>query len=187
MKKNRGLIYGIVIGLILILLSLFVIGYRNINLKYPKAVNENYSIGEPVEYDGCEVCVKDYAILNKTEAMDEGYYVEDEEEYKILKCTLEVTNNSDSEKSPELYYLEAESPVWHNGIDLEVIHNANKDGASLCPTLGPKETTTVTIAFVMYQFQFTDLRWEQIEKDYIYIVFSLYPVKKYVVLQDKMF
>jgi len=170
---------------LVLLLGLFIIRFIKINRKYPQAVHEKYHIGETVEYDGCDVCVKDYDILNKEKARDVGYYLEDDADYKILKCTLEVTNHSESEKRPELYYLEAESSVWHNGIDLEVIRNADVATASLCPTLIPGKSATVTIAFVMYKLQFSDSRWEQIDKDNISIVFSLYPVKKYVVLQEK--
>lgn len=185
MEKNRRFIYGIVYGLLILLFVLFIIGYIRINRKYPQAVYEKYNLGETVEYDGCDVSVKEYAILNKAEANESGYYLEEEEDYKILTCTLEVTNHSESEKRPELYYLEVESSVWHNGIDLEVIQNANVATASLCPTLNPGETTTVIVAFVMYKLQFSDSRWEQIDKDNLYMVFSLYPVKKYVVLQEK--
>ncbi|MBQ8558692.1 MAG: DUF5067 domain-containing protein [Tyzzerella sp.] len=185
MKKNRRFIYGVLCGLIILLFALFIIGYTKVNRKYPEAINEKYNIGEMFEYDGCDISVRDYSILNKTEAINSGYYVEDDADYKILKCTLEATNNSDSEKSPELYYIEAESSVWHNGIDLEVIDNANQATDSLRPTLKSGETATVTIAFVMYKFQFSDARWKRIDSDNIYLVFSLYPVKKYVVLQDK--
>lgn len=184
MKKNRRFIYVIVGSFMIFIVGLFIAKYVMVNQKYPEAIFERYNIGEVLEYDGCDVSVKDFVILDKEKAKDLGYYLDDDLDYKILKCTMEVTNNSDIEKSPELYYVEAESSVWHNGVDLEVLHNANEATESLRPTLHSGETTTVTVVFVMYKFQFSNARWKQIDSDNLQLVFSLYPVKKYVVLQE---
>ncbi len=184
MKKSRRFIYVIAGIFLIFIVGVFIIRYVMVNQKYPEAIYEKYNIGDTLVYDGCDVLVKDYAILDKEEASDLGYYLDDDVDYKILKCTMEVTNNSDSEKSPELYYVEAESSVWHNGVDLEVIHNANEATESLRPTLHSGETTTVTVVFVMYKFQFSNARWKRIDSDNLYLIFSLYPTKKYVVLQE---
>ena len=72
MKKNRRFIYVIVGSFMIFIVGLFIAKYVMVNQKYPEAIFERYNIGEVLEYDGCDVSVKDFVILDKEKAKDLG-------------------------------------------------------------------------------------------------------------------
>lgn len=179
MKKGKSFI------VVIILIIIIVVGvkFKNINDKYPKAKEEEYTLGDMVSYRGIELIVKDVKIIENDEILkmnlrESEFYKNDKR--KAIVATVNFKNNSNEVKSIESDYFEAATIDWHNGLNYEIFSVLNGSDKSAYIELKPKEEITLQLPYEMFDFQFKSKIWNNTDELHFKLVLDIYPTKKVV-------
>jgi hypothetical protein len=180
--------YSILIGIIIIILSLiFTIRYININHKYPPPVYKKHNLNEPVKYESLEVKATDFKIMNANEIQELGSVYEeittpDDKNIKCIVAKILIKNSSARKMNLEVYPFTLESLGYSNGIDQGLFNVLNGKDSTMVPDLEPNEELILLLPFTIIEKQFTKPDWDNIVKRKFQLVLSLYPEKKFIVL-----
>ncbi len=168
-----------------------IFGYRiyRINFKYPKADIMTAEMGsEQVMSDGVSMKVLDVRNYFRDEA--EKAFGRDitetigsgDSDYRISVINVELTNTSDQEREIPLYEFTYDSVDYSNGIPQELLPYVTDqyDGYAV---LQPGNCVQETLAYVIFDFQFKEKTWIDIDNKEFVLVRDRYPVKRCWMLQ----
>ncbi len=179
MKKSKLTI----IITVIILIVIMGVKYKDINNQYPQAKEEEYRIGDKVEYRGIEISVENVRLIDNDEInnmdLQESKFYE-EYQRKAIVATVNFINNSNESKSVESDYFEAATLDWHNGLNYEIFNVLNGGEKRPYVELNPKEEITLQLPYEMFDFQFERKTWDNIEDLQFNLVLEIYPLKKFV-------
>ena len=97
-------------------------------------------------------------------------------EGRMLVVTMELDNNTEQTTEVPLYQAMMEYEYYTNAVSLEAFLELNERG-SLHPNLKAGEHMELKLPFVVYENQFSQKEWENIEEDSGNIIMALYPQK----------
>lgn len=181
MKKRK--VFLAVAGILAIL---GIARYKILNARYPDPTVHIAEAGEEISFDNYSFKLKDWKWSDGT-IVDEilpGYEllvysdgkVYPAEKEKIALATVEIGKNADDDSHLDLRSIAFEMGAWHNQWDLELFEALNGDD-SLEINLNAGKKREIILPIIMYDFQFTEKEWENIEKKKVNIVLSCYPDK----------
>lgn len=184
--KIWGKILAAVVGIVVIGCCVFRI--CQVNRMYPEAAVESYQVGQPFQYGNLTLTVEDSMLIGPDRLIQEGYIASDPdleginpEDMRALLITLHVQNLSDRSAGLPLYIFNAESDGWSNGLDMNWAELAS-GGQGIDVMLEPGEEKTVVLAYQLFAVQFQRKDWNRIDQRAFSLVFSIYPVKRMVLL-----
>lgn len=184
---NRKLLIAGIILISILFLVLFLIRYNYLNTKYPEVIIDSSSMNEPVNYFDFSLCAEKYAIINQNEIKEKNIISEQLPsgfETKMVLVTLNIKNTSTQEKTIELYPFVLESNGWRSAFDFEAFNKLNSENVSTSLRLKPGKSQTVILPFTMYNSQFKKDYWAKLQNKEFDLIFSLYPIKKYIKLYN---
>ncbi len=183
--KQRSKNY-IILGLVLILVGVCFMRFRYINNKYPEAPLEKFTLNETFDYEGVQLSVEESRLVNDDELKIVYASIEDpfpDEEKKAIFVKVNFKNNSEETKTIEAYEFDAESVSWHNGLNLELFEEVNKeDDASPVVELKPGEEKELILPYSMIERHFDEETWKALKNRKFYLTLEMYPVKRCVEL-----
>lgn len=181
MKKRKVLLA--VTGILAIL---GIARYKILNARYPDPTVHIAEAGEEISFDNYSFKLKDWKWSDGTIVDDilPGYELlvySDGKEYpaekeKIALATIEIGKNEEDDSYLDLRSIAFEMGAWHNQWDIELFEALNGDD-SLEINLNVGEKREIILPIIMYNFQFTEKEWENIEKNKVNIVLACYPSK----------
>jgi len=182
--KRKLLTVGIVL-ITIVFLVLFLFRYSYLNQKYPEVIIESCKVNESINYMDFSLRAEEYEIINQNEINEKNVIfqpLQSSFETKMVIVTLNIKNQSTQEKAIEIYPFVLESNGWSSAFDYEAFCKLNSENASTSLVLKPGETQTAILPFTMYNLQFKKDYWANLKNKEFDLVFSLYPIKKYIKL-----
>lgn len=197
MKYSKTQIKKIVIGVLLVLLTFaYVVRYKAINQEIQEAPIEEYHMGEEVEMqknilinytmEGYSIKVNQAEVLsyesflNKYQAKDEYSYPPDK--VYDVEVTLK-NNNADKETGINLTEFYVQGLAVCAGVETNLCDIANPDlDGAYAIALRENSEMTIHLPFGLYEESFRRNIWEDLEDFDMYLVATLYPVKKVIYL-----
>lgn len=177
-KKGKALL---IIFISIILIAAWSVAFYSVNAKYPQLDAENHTMEETVEYSGFEIKVHSVKWIEKDELDALGCFEADpygkEIDIKGLFVDMSITNISDSEKNFPFYDFYCAGKGWSNGVAMDWLTCIESDEPISKP-VEPGETIHITLPYSLYDIQFRKSTWTRVEDMDYYLVYSLYPVKK---------
>ena len=186
--KKRKIKAVIIIVLLFVVLGCWVIGYIDVNRRFPKAEEELYSVGEWIEESGFEIKVNSLELISLEEASEKyGVNLQNDmkkivpsTKYFILK--MDVRNISDEELNiGKKLMSHTDLQVMPIGIVEvgEVLTNYTKN-----IKLQPGEEEEVVIKYILSNGVLREDRRWMLNKCKFYLAFLNYPVHKAVLFED---
>lgn len=171
--------------------AVFCWRYTVVNAECPPAQLEAYHLGEPVLHNGVEYTLSDYRVLAAGEFCEEydvdPYYVEVAgTDSKIIVVTMYAKNTSDQEVEVDfggqmLLQIGDYMCTYYCYYPLFAQISPDK------PTGGimlPGHDITVTFPYQILEMPWNQVEFARLEQEETQIVFSLYPVKKSILLNE---
>lgn len=187
-SKSAKRVFVVICIVTLIILSVF--RYNNINAKYPNPVVNAYAIDVPFTYQGVEMTLTDFKILNSNDFLNDYSLDPNQMDFGIpnvkqknVTVTLKIKNTSNMKKeinAGELMILETDG--WSSYTDLMDTFRLLNPNKSCLAILEPTEETTFIFPYCLYDINFSDADFNKLESSKFKIVLSLYPVKNIVCL-----
>lgn len=187
--NRKKLIVGIIVGVMAIVI--FAWRYIAVNKACPPAQVEQYSLGDTVLHNGVEYTLTDYKVLSQDEFCDE-YEIDpihvkaSGQESKIIVFTMYAKNVSDHNVNVDF----AGQMLLQMGdclcsymcyIPLYPLLNGEKPSAGV---MLPGHDIELTIPYQILEMPWSTQEFAKLETERTQIVFSLYPVKKTIVLNE---
>lgn len=155
-----------------------------INTVFPPIRTVQIPMGEPCTYNGFEMSVTRFGMqrldqvfqADEMQGLDRGDYTAlgPLADSYALFVTLTVKNTMDAEASIPFYELALTDTVWSNDFDLPMFQFLN-EGMGVQQTLKSGETITVTLPYILTRAQFTQARWDRVERADYYLDVAVYP------------
>lgn len=193
--RNRKIIFTIgAVLFVLLSAALFLSRFTYINKKYPNPQIVTHQIGETILGGDVSLLFSDYELYSgerfrkvlpdyQDSVMNEDMsQIKDSQKY-VLVASVSIENKSTEEKTISLVQITAESVSWSNGIDGEIfalLNEGAKDPMNI--HLQPGEKKDLLLPYSIYEFQFQERQWENIESRDYNLVLSYYPVRNIVSL-----
>ena len=192
MKKTRKIVIYLSILLIIILGSVVLLYHIfMINNKYPNPkINIFHMNDEVLIEDNKVVKVKECALysLDKVHKLypeydfqNENIYTDDES-VKMFLVKVEISDTSDNKAEVDLSNFILQSGAWANGWDLELYSIINQKKLSI---VSEQKSKVIYLPYFLYDFQFSEKDWRNIEKRKFCLVTSVYPEKRIIELMKK--
>ncbi|MGN0291745.1 MAG: hypothetical protein ACI4C5_07420 [Lachnospiraceae bacterium] len=177
-KKRTIIITGtVLVGIVFVGLIYKIV---TVNQKYPQTKIKNVAFGETADLkENLSLTVKKTEWMTNKEyikAHEENMDVDSKTDAKIILVDVSIKNDSQKEKTLDLYNLYIEKQGYYNGLALDTFMELTGDKESSVLLKGGEELQT-TLVYVIYSFQFKKKDWNKIENQRFYLVNSRYPVK----------
>lgn len=167
---------------------LFYVRYSYINIKYPNPVIKEHNINIPFTYQGVELLLSDFRLLDNKEFLQE-YELDPRRmninipgsEQKNAIVTLHVKNSGNTIKeidTAELMLLETDG--WASYTDLMDSFRLLNNGKSSLVVLNPGEESTLEFSYCIYDLSFSKKDFNNLDTSKFSMVLSLYPQKNIV-------
>lgn len=181
----------IVFSGLLCLIALFfsVLRIIHVNDKYKTPSVITYNQGEELTGKNLKFQVTESRLMDKEEF--ESEYCEFDEndenrellnkEMKVLIVDFKIDNIGQNISEFVFFDFVAQSGAWANGWSLEMYRKLN-DYNSNSIEIAPGESKELKLVFCMYDIQFKNSSWNNIENRKFYIVVDCYPVKSRICL-----
>ena len=184
MKKR--IVYSVFV--IAIFLGVLV-GYRNINHKYPEIQTVEVTKGEQTKFtEGIDISVIDFRWFSEEEKR-ELYHAQNIEsetlvaDEEICEITVIFENRSQVKKTVEDYYLMFESTGVSNGYNFMYEKAFPERYGIKDTTLEPGEKKSVTHLYSISSLWFHDKDWEDAKEREYWLTYSSYPIRTILWLQ----
>ena len=176
MKKRivySAFVLAIVLGVL--------VGYKNINHKYPERQNVIVTKGEKTEFtEGIDISVIDFRWFTEEEKKALETSVTDEE---ICEITVILENHSQEKKEFEDQYLMLESTGISNGYNFMYEKAYPEKYGVEDRTLEPGEQKSITHLYSISSSWFRDKEWENVKEREYWLTFTSYPIRTILLLQ----
>jgi hypothetical protein len=170
---------------------IFAWRYIAVNKACPPAQVEQYSLGDTVLHNGVEYTLTDYKVLSQDEFCDE-YEIDpihvkaSGQESKIIVFTMYAKNVSDHNVNVDfagqmLLQMGDYLCSYMCYIPLYPLLNGEKPSAGV---MLPGHDIELTIPYQILEMPWSTQEFAKLETERTQIVFSLYPVKKTIVLNE---
>lgn len=190
--KNHRLRKIIFIFLIMIVIfAIFIWRFLSVNAECPAPILETYSLNEPVLHNGIEYTLSDYAVLDEDGfceefGIDPLHVKVSGLSSKIIVFTMYAKNVSDHNVDVDfsaqmLLQLGNYSCSYLCYIPLFQLLNPDQP---LAGTMLPGHDITLIIPYQVFEYDWNKVEFKTLESETTQIVFSLYPVKKTVLLHS---
>ena len=174
---------------IVVIASVFVWRFHVVNAECPAPVLDTHSLNEPVFHNGVEYTLSDYAVLSEDEFckqfnIDPLHVKAYGLHSKIIVFTMYAKNVSEQNVDVDfagqmLLQLGNYTCTYMCYIPLFQLLNPDKPTAG---TMLPGHDIELTIPYQIIEYDWNENEYENLENETTQIVFSLYPVKKSVLL-----
>ena len=171
-KRNIIIMLGVIIAGIL-----WAVEFWHINVQYPVQEALIYTQGEKVCIENLYISVTSHQWMQEKELMN--YNIEEIASLgkrKVLLLNLHMENSTVQTRQMHLYTYLLEYDYYSNAINLELFMELNPR-ESLTVTLEPGEQKNLKVPFLLYEKQFTERQWSQIEEKTGGLIVSLNPQK----------
>ena len=184
--KKRKIKAVIIIVLLFVVLGCWVIGYIDVNRRFPKPKEEIYAVNEWISDSNVMVKVNSVELVSKDEAYSQygiNDYEDERQDIQYFITKLEINNTSGEEydvekklnshiaiKAYPLGYVNQGEIITESGISNVKIKADEEKEVVICFILGDGVLRT-------------DRRW-MLNKSDMYLDFHEYPVHKAVLLED---
>ena len=203
MRKHKKKIVFIILFCFIVLWGCrYVVLNDGFQIKH-QLEHQYYELGEiaPMEDNMClgKQYYKDLAIsVDAFEIVDADEYIsrlgKTEEDFsllvpdKIAEATITIYNNDTEQQGVYFSSLQLVGTDWYEYFNREFTAYANDIFEDNVETsygiiILPKDNYTVKVVFNMFQRGCPDARWQNIEKEDIYIQTTIRPVSKYIKVQ----
>lgn len=184
MKTKR--IVAILITVIAILAILFCYRYQVLKHRFPNPVNESYGVGKPMTDGNFTVTLQKSELVDgdEIEQLAPGVSFEPYKG-KAVRMVLAHVRVEKSKKCDDTYNftkIAAESGAWSNGILREAFMKLNKGISIQKAEIAYHHYIDVILPFSMVSAMYKSSDWKKIDSRSFSLVFSMYPVKKYMVV-----
>lgn len=193
MKKNKKFIIPIIcVAVMLTVLS--AIRIYQLNTAYPNPYIAEHSANEIIEGGNISISVvkskladgsyinsifPDY--IDRTQN-DDGTKVTNEQ-IRVLLIYTKLINSTNEEQRMSIVQMYAESLVWSNGIDAGLYPLLNPNSNNPMEVVIPaNKEVDVIMPYSMYNFQFNETDWKNVDNRNFNLTLSSYPVKHIVKL-----
>lgn len=180
-KKMPIVIICVILGLILIILV-------SINFIYPKGSVHKVKFKGNLVYDGIELKIIESEIKEVNDYFSEELQQDIKKtgiNAKVIIVKIEAYNTKDIRKKFAPYEFSLTSSSWENGLDSMVFYELNKNKYGLETMIEPLSKTDMYLGYVIYDFQVSKKKWENLKVEDFELVYSAYPSKKPVELKEE--
>ncbi|MDD2362656.1 MAG: hypothetical protein PHH84_06850 [Oscillospiraceae bacterium] len=179
--------YGLVIGVVILLLFAYGYRYYQLNQKFPKAVKISCEMGDSLSYRGGLVTINQWKLATPADIRE--IYPEfmtdkdpvnapaPEDQLKILLVTVTVTNESNEDIVVPLYTASAVSGTWSNGIDQFLFQSINSPDASLSCQVATGESQIVILPYKIASSMMLHNDWIDVGNLPYEVILETYPQK----------
>ena len=106
-----------------------------------------------------------------------------DEQIKVILVRAKLENTTSITQTIELVQIYAASLVWSNGIDGDLYPRLNPEVKNpMLVTLEPSQEIEVVIPYTMYDFQFSQEVWDNMQYTNFDLVLTFYPDKHFIKL-----
>ena len=166
-----------------------LVGYRNINHKYPERQTVEVTKGEKTKFtEGIDISVIDFRWFSEEEKK-ELYHAQNIEsetlfgDEEICEITVILENCSQEKKEFEDQYLMLESTGISNGYNFVYEKVFPERYGIEDRTLEPWEKRSVTHLYSISSLWFHDKEWEDVKEREYWLTFTSYPLRTILWLQ----
>ena len=194
MKHKNIVISTIGIILIGIITTLVSIRISTLNSIFPNPTLIQHQLNENIILNDISFTALDCQLINGTQLkqmlpdyVDEvenkdGSKVRDEQ-IKVILVRAKLENTTSITQTIELVQIYAASLVWANGIDGDLYPRLNPEVKNpMLVTLEPSQEIEVVIPYTMYDFQFSQEVWDNMQYTNFDLVLTFYPDKHFIKL-----
>lgn len=170
---------------VIILLGITVMFFfqvRRINKSYAATKIEQYNKKDIVKSNGIEITINKYEMLVPKEVKKRYKNFKNDfpdNDYRVVMLDIIYKNTTKETKVVDVFGYYLETCGWTNGVMLELFDVVNKDKEVSFKTK-PGEKIEIKVPFIMYDMQFQEKTWENIDKEKFDYAISLYPIKRYI-------
>lgn len=190
-KANRLRKVIVILLTIAAIATIFIWRFHVVNSECPAPILETHSLNEPVIHNGVEYTLSDYAVLSEDDFceqfdIDPLHVKVSGLNSKIIVFTMYAKNvseqNVDVDFSAQmLLQLGNYTCTYMCYIPLFPLLNPDKPTAG---TILPGHDITLIIPYQIIEYDWNKKEYENLENETTQVVFSLYPVKKAIVLHS---
>lgn len=166
-----------------------LVGYRNINHKYPERQTVGVAKGEQTKFaEGVDISITDFRWFSEEEKK-ELYHAQNIEidavtsDEEICEITVMLENRSQVKKRVEDQYLMLESTGISNGYNFMYEKAFPKRYGIEDRTLEAGEKKSVTHLYSISSLWFRDKDWEDVKEREYWLTFTSYPIRTILWLQ----
>lgn len=188
-NRIRKLISALLV--ITVIVAIFAWRFHVVNAECPAPVLETYSLNEPVIHNGVEYTLSDYTVLSEDDFckqfdIDPLHVKVSGHHSKIIVFTMYAKNISERNVDVDfagqmLLQLGNYTCTYMCYIPLFPLLNPDKLTAG---TMLPEHDITLTIPYQIIEYDWNKNEYANLENETTQVVFSLYPVKKSIVLHS---
>ena len=194
MRNKKILITTIGIVVVGVITALVSIRISMLNSIFPNPTLIQHQLNENILLNETSFTALDCQLISGTQLkqmlpdyIDEvenkdGSKVRDEQ-IRVILVRAKLKNTTSITQTIELVQMYAASLVWSNGIDGDLFPRLNSDVKNpMLITLEPNQEIEVIIPYTMYDFQFSQEVWDNMQYTNFDLVLTFYPDKHFIKL-----